>query len=155
MNATSELLGGHRLFAGFPPGLLAELAARSHVQELETDDVLFRSGEPAERFYLVQRGRIALDVVGHGGAPLTVDSYGPGSLVGLSWLVPPYVWYLDARATEPTTVLSLDAVFVRQSCDDDPRLGYLLLQRVTHDLYERMQSARVRLLDVYGSAGAR
>jgi hypothetical protein len=33
-------------------------------------------------------------------------------------------------------------------------LGYALLQRVAHVMYERLQASRVRLLDLYGGGRA-
>jgi hypothetical protein len=78
-----------------------------------------------------------------------------GGVAGLSWLVPPYRWYLDARAVEPTDAIELDAACLRAKCDADPRVGYLLLQRVAHQMYERMQASRLQLLDVYGAHSGR
>lgn len=153
MNDLATELAGQDLLADLGPSLLQELASGARELHLAADQHLFRTGGPADRLYLVRTGRLALDMVG-GGRPMTVDTYGSGSMVGMSWLVPPYTWYLDARATEPSDVVELDATLLRQRCDADPRLGYLLLQKIAHEMYQRMQSARVRLLDVYGARGA-
>lgn len=154
MNATEELLAHNPVFTGLDPGLISTLAAHASERHLAPDEVLFRTGEAAGAFYLIRSGRIGLDLASAGADPVTVDSYGPGSLVGLSWLIPPYTWYLDARAVEPTTVVVLDAALVRAQCDADPALGYVVVQRVAQAMYQRMQSARVRLLDIYGPPGA-
>ena len=58
----------------------------------------------------------------------------------------------DARATTPVSAVALDGACLRGKCDRDPALGYALMQRVSHVMYERLQDARMRLLDLYGSA---
>jgi CRP/FNR family cyclic AMP-dependent transcriptional regulator len=65
--------------------------------------------------------------------------------------VPPYRWAFDARAVEPTAAVALDGACLRGKCDEDPALGYALLQRFSLVMVERLQAARVRLLDVYGA----
>jgi CRP/FNR family cyclic AMP-dependent transcriptional regulator len=155
MSTTGDLLATQPVFADLGPELLERLAERASSVLLTADQRLFSTGEPADRCYLIRSGRIALDLVKPGGPPLTVDTYGSGSLVGMSWLVPPYRWYLDARAVQATEVLALDGAWLRQACEDDPRVGYRVLQQLAHEMYQRMQSARVRLLDVYGPPGAR
>jgi len=84
---------------------------------------------------------------------MIVDTVQAGDLVGLAWLVPPYRWDLDARAVEPVNAVAFDAMCLRTKCDKDPRVGYLLMQRVAGTMHDRIRSARVRLLDVYGVPG--
>jgi hypothetical protein len=40
---------------------------------------------------------------------------------------------------------------MRAKCDSEPRLGYHLTQRAAQTMSHRLQAARVRLLDLYGS----
>jgi hypothetical protein len=54
----------------------------------------------------------------------------------------------------PTSAISIDGACLRGKCDADPVLGYALLQRVAHVMYQRLQSSRVRLLDLYGGRRA-
>jgi CRP-like cAMP-binding protein len=150
MTTVRELLAEHRLFAGLDDDVLDLIAGCAVNVHVGRDEVLFRTGDPADRCYLIRRGRVALELIGTGGDRLTVDTVDPGEVAGLSWLVPPYRWYLDARAVEPTSAVALDAACLRAKCDADARLGYLLLQRLASAMYERMQAARVRLVDVYG-----
>lgn len=153
MKNLDELLGEHPLFAGLDQELVSLLVGCARNVHVGTDDYLFRTGDPADSCYLLRSGRVALELVGAGGRRLVVDTVDAGGVAGLSWLVPPYRWYLDARAVEPTSAIALDAVCLRAKCDDDPRTGYLLLQRVARAMYDRMQSSRVQLLDVYGAPG--
>jgi CRP/FNR family cyclic AMP-dependent transcriptional regulator len=77
----------------------------------------------------------------------TVDE---GDVVGLSWLVPPYRWFFDARAVTDVSAVSIDATYLRSRCDADPAFGYALMQRVAQVMYQRLQASRLRMLDLYG-----
>ena len=155
MKDIEQLLAAHPFFAGLGEELHEFFAGCGRNTHFGEGDYLAHTGEPADTCYLVRRGRVALEMVGPGGQRLVIDTVDAGGMVGQSWLVPPYRWYLDARAVEPTDAIELDAACLRGKCDADPRLGYLLLQRVAHTMYERMQAARVQLQDVYGVRGGR
>ena len=93
--------------------LLADCAMRAQFAD---GQVIFRKGETANRFYLIEHGRIALesstadDVV-------RIDEVGAGDLLGWSWIFPPYIWHFDARAIEPSTAIFLYGTILREYCD--------------------------------------
>ncbi len=156
MRTIEEYLPEHAFFAGLPAdviGLLAGCAVNAHFAEGER---LFRQGESADRFYVIRRGRVALEVRGPGDGPraAVIDTADADDVVGWAWLVPPYRWAFDARAVAPTSVIAFDAVCLRAKCANDPAVGYALMQRVATSLYGRMQEARIRLLDLYGNPHA-
>lgn len=150
MQTIAQYLPEHPFFAGLDPALL-ELAAGCAVNvHFRPGELLFREGEPADRFYVLRRGRVSIglrtptqDVV--------LDTAHDGDVVGWSWLVPPYRWTFDARATEDTAAIAFDATCLRRTCEADAAVGYALLQRVVQVMSGRLHSARVRLLDLYGS----
>ncbi|HZD66607.1 MAG TPA: hypothetical protein VE152_10970, partial [Acidimicrobiales bacterium] len=83
------------------------------------------------------------------GGPLAVETLGPGEVVGLSWLLPPYRWQWDARAIEPVGAVAVDAACLRATCDRDPRLGYELMKRFALVMEARLHRARLKGLDLY------
>ena len=68
-------------------------------------------------------------------------------------MFPPYRWELDARALDQISAVRLDAACLRAKCEEDQRLGFELMKRLAEIMRRRMQSARMRLLDLYGHAG--
>ena len=50
--------------------------------------------------------------------------------------------------------IAFDAACLRGKCDTDPALGYELMQRFAAIMVDRLQAARLRLLDVYGDSVA-
>jgi len=112
--------------------------------------VAFEEGNPADRFYVIRLGRVALEVHSPERGPLAIDSMGEGGVVGWSWLIPPYQYYGSARAVTPVSATALDGACLRGKCEADAELGYELLKRVAAVMYQGLKSAQVRLLDLYG-----
>lgn len=144
-----ELIEAHPFFDGLDPSHLSTLAGCGRNQAFEAGSYLFREGDPADVFYILRRGRVALEVALPDRGPVAIDSAGAGEVVGASWLFPPHRWLFDARAVEPVGAVGLDAVCLRGKCDEDPELGYELMKRFAAVFVGRMASARLRLLDLY------
>ena len=150
MATMKELLGSHPFFAGLSPSaveLIAGCASNAHFAD---GDRIFDEGKPANIFYVIRHGRVALEVHSPTKGPLTVDTMDEGEVLGWSWLVPPYRYFADARAVTPVSVTAIDGACLRGKCEADAELGYQLLKRVTAVMYRRLQGARIRLLDLYG-----
>lgn len=131
--------------------LLADCAIRT---EFEPGQVLFREGETANRFYLIEAGKVVLESAANSGEPVTIEVIGNAELLGWSWLFPPYVWHFSARAVEPTTAIFFYGTVLREYCEKDHALGYELFKRMSEVMTRRLQSARTRLLKGYaGSSG--
>ncbi|MGZ4592783.1 MAG: cyclic nucleotide-binding domain-containing protein [Actinomycetes bacterium] len=157
MQTMDEMLAGQPFFTGLDESVIRLIAGCATNVHVEAGAYIFREGEDADRFFVVRRGRVALELREPGGKVHLLDTVEEGEVLGWSWLVPPYRWFLDARAVDTVSAVSIDGTCLRGKCDEDPALGYALLQRVARVMYDRLQSTRVRLLDLYGSphAGAR
>ena len=151
MRTLAEYLPEHPFFAGLDPDAMALVVGCAQNVHFHPGQVLFRTGEPANTFYVIRRGRVALDIHDPLRGELTIASLDEGEVVGWSWLVPPHRWLFDARAASEVSAVALDGACLRGKCDDDPALGYALMQRVAGVMYDRLQDARLRLLDLYGS----
>ncbi len=110
---------------------------------------LFREGEDANHFYLVRRGRVALEVSAPQRKPIVVDTVEEGDILGWSWLVPPYRWRFSARAVDTTIAIALDGTCLRAKCEENHDLGYELLKRFALVMVRRLEHTRLQLLDVY------
>ena len=128
---------------------LSEIGMRTNFAEGEW---IFREGERADRFYLIEEGSVIITSRMPIHSHIVMQTLGAGNAVGWSGLFKPYTWHLDARADEPTRVLSFRAARLREQCKRDPELGYELMQRVGYMLIERFQAARLKLLNAYAVA---
>ena len=115
----------------------------------EKDQVIFRVGETANRFYLIESGKVALESGEHiDGAPVIIDTIGPGDLLGWSWIFPPHTWHFTARAAEPARAIFFYGTILREYCDKDPALGYELFKRMSEVMMRRLQRARDQMIAV-------
>ena len=153
MQTIAQYLPQHPFFAGLDESMAALVAGCARTVHFRPGQHLFREGQQADTFYVVRHGRVALQVTAPAGPPVVVDTAHDDDVVGWSWLVPPYRWTFDALATEETSAIAVDGACLREKAAADPTLGYALLQRVVKVMSARVQSARVRLLDLYGGAG--
>lgn len=150
METLERILSGHPFFEGLAEPYLGLIVGCATNVRFVAGAFLFRTGGEANEFFLVRSGRIALEVAAPGRPAVAVQTLGEGEILGWSWLVPPYHWMFDARAIEPTRAIALDGRCLRGKCESDHDLGYELLKRFAHIMEQRLQAARLQLLDVYG-----
>jgi CRP/FNR family transcriptional regulator, cyclic AMP receptor protein len=142
-----SVLRGQPFLRGMPEGQLSALAALCNHVLVPAGQRLFEEDGMADRFWLIDAGRVTLDAVVPGRGRRVIETLGRGDAVGLSWLAPPYRWRFGAIAAQPTQAFQFDARAVRAACDDDPVLGYELSRRFSAVVVRRLQATRARLLD--------
>ncbi len=149
MNAIEDLLGA--ALPDLPEAAIGQLAALGRTRHFDPDDRLFTMDEPAETFHVVRSGLVAVEVEGPSGGPATIETVGPGDVVGVSWLLPPHRWVFSARAIETTETVAFDAALVLDRCGRDPTLGYQVHRWFAGVIHRRLMAARLRVLDLYGA----
>ncbi len=154
MRTIDELITDSPTFAGLEPAYLEFIAGCAWNEHVEAGTMLFQAGEPADKFFLIRRGVVALEVDSPGRGALVIETLEPGDVVGWSWLFAPYRWVFDGRSVEATSLITFDGACLRGKCDQDHDLGFALMHRFAANVVERLQATRLQLLDVYGSAPA-
>ena len=128
-------LARHPFFVGMSRRHLAFLAACAKPVQFERGAVIFRENEPADRFCLIETGKVIME-----------SSDGPGDpRLGWSWMFPPHIRNFTARAVEPTAAIFLEGAILREYCEKDHSFGYELLKRMSSVMYQRMQAARNKM----------
>jgi CRP-like cAMP-binding protein len=139
----------HPFLQGFDPAQREKLLAGARRERFSPGAFIFHLNGAADAVYLVEQGRVGLEVDEPGRGPTQVEEVRAGDLLGLSWLFPPHRWHLDARAIDAVELTVLPAAHVRALLDTDPALGRTLALRVLGKVYERLVRARLQRLDVY------
>lgn len=125
--------------------LLASAACRTRFSE---GQVIFRQGETANRFYLIEEGVIELEAtLEPGECRIVAGAITRGGVLGWSWLFAPYEWQFTARALNQTSAIFFYGTVLREHCEADPSLGFELFKRMAQEMVKRLQSARRRLLE--------
>jgi CRP/FNR family transcriptional regulator, cyclic AMP receptor protein len=151
MEGLGRIVKEHPFFAGMPNAFSELVSGCAKNVQFGAGHYLFHEGEPADWFYLLRHGRVALQVTAPGRGAVTFQTMAEGEIVGLSWLIPPYRWTYDAKAIELTRAIAMDAKCLRQKCEADHDLGYEMMKRFMPVLIQRLQATRLQILDVYGT----
>ena len=91
--------------------LLTDCAIAAH---FDVGQIIMCEGELANRFYLIESGKVVLESGDLLGKPVVVDTIGSGDLLGWSWMFPPYAWHFTARAVEPTEAIFFYGTILRE-----------------------------------------
>jgi CRP/FNR family transcriptional regulator, cyclic AMP receptor protein len=155
LRTIEELVAETPVLAGLSAHQMDLIAGCARNTRFSAGEMILREGEPADTFYVLRSGTVALEIPVPGRDPLVIATVGPGDTLGYSWLFEPYRWQFDARATEPVAALAFDAVCLRSKCDAYHELGYELMRRFAAGMLRRLQATRLQLMDVYGHVGSR
>jgi CRP/FNR family cyclic AMP-dependent transcriptional regulator len=150
MKDLKDMLADQRIFRDLNPEYFDLIVGCASNVRFNQGDFVFRQGDPANNFFLVRHGRVALELFVPNRGAVIIQTVTEGDVLGWSWLFPPYERYYDARAIVLTRAISFDAKCLREKCDEDNELGYELMKRFAQVMVNRLQAARVQLLDVYG-----
>jgi CRP-like cAMP-binding protein len=146
--SSTPTLAGHQFTRGMPEDYIAALAGAARRIKVPARHRLFEEGGTADRFWLIQAGRVALEMHVPGRGQVVIEALGMGDVIGWSWLYPPYQWRLGAVAMQPTQGFEIDGAKVREMCAADPAFGYELTSRFLVVVVHRLQATRSRLLDL-------
>lgn len=149
MEGLERIVMDHPAFRGLESALGAAISGCARNLRFKEGAYLFREGEPANEFFLIREGRVALEVHAPGQTPKVFATLGPGEIAGISWLTPPCRWTFDARVATPCRAIGINAQCLRAKCDADHHLGYELLKRFTAILIARLHATRLQMFDVY------
>jgi CRP/FNR family cyclic AMP-dependent transcriptional regulator len=138
-------------FAELTPTQLRQLCDGGRPVSHRPGERIFSEAGAADRFWLIEAGSVALDLHVPGRGDQVIETLTAGSVLGWSWLHPPYRWQFGAVAREPVETIAFDGVAVRERCAADPALGYAMLRLFVPVITARLHATRLRLLDLYAT----
>jgi CRP/FNR family transcriptional regulator len=103
--AVVNTLRNCQLFSGLPPSDLRSIAAITVVKSLDKGDFLFREGEPAQGFYIVQQGAVNVHRVNPLGKEQVIRIFRAGESFAEATLATETGYPADARAVDSSQVL--------------------------------------------------
>lgn len=155
MTTLADELATHRFFTDMDRASVDVLAGCGRNVVVPVGTAMIREGTDADVFWAIRAGRVSLGVNTPGRGLLVLETLHAGDILGWTWLFPPYRWHFDADALDDVHAVMFDAACLRQKCEADPALGFRLTQRFARVLDERLQAARMQLLDLYGHPASR
>lgn len=116
-----------QLFTGLPAEDITALASFTIVLSLAKDRYLFREGEPARGFYLVQSGAINVHRVSAAGKEQVIHVFRSGESFAEAALASATGYPAHARAVEPSTVLLIPKAPILELIGRRPDLALRML----------------------------
>jgi CRP-like cAMP-binding protein len=138
------MTAGTRLLRAVPAEHRERMLTLAREVSFPQDARLFEERGTADRFWVIRSGAITLDLTLPGPRTVTVETLGPGDLLGWSWMFPPYEWDFGAEALSPVRAYEFDGAQMRELCETDPELGLALVRAVAEVLAQRLHAARSR-----------
>ena len=145
------ILSQSPLFEGLSSSQITALESCAEVKTFAPGDRLIEQGKRATQFFVIQKGKVSIEVYSRERGPRPIQQVGAGDLLGSSSWLEPYKWQFDARAIEPTAAIAFDARAVQAKCDQDPELSAALLRRFFIALAQRLDAAQKQLLALYAA----
>jgi CRP/FNR family transcriptional regulator, cyclic AMP receptor protein len=127
-------LARHPFLAGMKRRQLESLADYAMTVQFKKGQVIFHEGDLADRFYLIENGKVHLE--SSSGLP---DPY-----LGYSWMFTPHIWTYTACAVEPITAIFFSGKILRELCENDHSFGYEFLKRMSFEMHQHRQGTRLR-----------
>lgn len=106
---------------------------------------IYEKGEEASHLMLLTEGDVDIVLTLGSGQKAVVGSLVEGDLMALSALIPPFHLTASGIAKSDGQFIQFEAKPLRQLCDENPALGYRLMQGVAKGLMSRLQDTRVEL----------
>lgn len=148
MEDLSGILRNHPFMKDLDENYLKQITGCASNVVYHEDEVMFKEGEKAEKFYLIRSGKVALEINGRDKGNLRILTIGPGRVLGWLWESSPYKWHFEAHALEEVRAIALDGECLRNKCEIIRQWVMKCLKDSLHTR-QRLQSTRMQLLDVY------
>jgi len=137
-----ELLEQAPLFSVLHPSDLRVLASRFHLVRYAKGDVIFREGEPAERLFLVDTGRVKLSISSPSGQEMLIAVLGRGQIFGELEVIDRGSRAMDARAMEAAELYSFMSDVFWTMLENRPALARRLLELMARRLRRADQTSQ-------------
>ena len=142
MTADELLRTSHPFLEGLSKDHIRILATLAMPVHYSAGDAIFREGDLADRFYLINEGAVSLQVGGSGEDKIEIQQLHSGDVLGWSWLFEPYAWQYDAIAIARTSATFFYGTWLRDLCERDHALGYEIMKRIAGVVIARLQATR-------------
>lgn len=138
--------------------VLGRELSTDHLQALQTLAVcenhsvgtaLFQEGLPADSLFILDSGRVGLDIRVPLRGAVRIQTVGAGDLLGWSPLVGDGHMTATATVLDAAAVLKIPGPQLKSACIRDPLLGYAVMHRIALALARRLHGTRLQMLDLF------
>jgi CRP/FNR family transcriptional regulator, cyclic AMP receptor protein len=132
----------HELLTGLSSAEMEQVTALGTRITVPSGASLFKLGDPADRIYLLERGRIHLTLpmqIRGRDEEILVEEKSPGQTVGWSALIPPHRFTLSARAPLTSEVIAFPRERLQGYLESSPGTAYKIVSNLALVMGRRLQ----------------
>jgi len=138
------------LFKGMGVEIIDEIFKISVIESHSIGDILFKQGDPAHTFYLLEQGEIRLSIGGEGRLSFTMS---PGDAFGWSSLAGRDVYTATAECKLPSKLIKIETEKLDKIFEKYPATGLIFFKRLSGVIGERLTRTYNTLLSSYKEGG--
>lgn len=150
VEVSREALKKNSLFRGLNEEELAQVAKLCAVRTYAVDELCQSEGQPADQVNFITKGRIGVEFhipnIAYGSKKIILDTLGPGDIFGWSALIKGTPWS-TLKAVEPTEVVYVGATELLNLCENNYRIGYLVMKNLSMVITSRLRRNRMATLN--------
>jgi len=147
----NDQLKSHEIFQLLRPEQVNVLSAAAEEVSFEAGDTIFLRGEPANDFFVVLDGQVALRLLRPDGVSLLIDEVTEGAIFGSCVCFQIDTYSLTAQCTEKSRILRIKASTLKKLMDDDLVMGYAIQTMVSRVYFKRYIDTMRKLQAIVGS----
>jgi CRP/FNR family cyclic AMP-dependent transcriptional regulator len=141
-------------FQELSPEHFEKMAGVASLVEVDAKQELFREGDQEDYLYIVLQGRVAIEMFVPSRGRIRIYTAESMDVVGWSSVTPVVRRRTAAaQAVLPSCLIRLDALGLRQLCESDFALGYIVMRRLANVVASRLLTTRLQLLDMFANPG--
>jgi CRP/FNR family cyclic AMP-dependent transcriptional regulator len=118
--------------------MIQRLLPELELLRYEEGEIIFHSGEPADMFFSLKRGKILLEQRISGKVTISMGTVKPGYSFGWSSMLGAATFTVDTICGEPCEVLRIRSRTLFRMMEEDHSMGYRLMHRLMHMLRRRL-----------------
>jgi len=136
------------LFSGLSDEELKKLLPLCREEVYEANTIVFSEGDPCHTMYVVESGKVALEInlrVGQAEETVTTHVVTRGGCLCCSGLIDPCILTATGRVLETTEAIALDAAELKGLLQEDPEMGCKTMNNLAGIVSSRFQHTRETL----------
>ncbi|HLE13136.1 MAG TPA: cyclic nucleotide-binding domain-containing protein [Anaerolineales bacterium] len=134
-------------FRDLEPFQIDRLQQISSLRYVQPGDILFQEGDPEDYLYFVLEGQMAIEMTVPGEGKALMATAEPFDLIGWSSVTPIIRQRTaSARAVVNSCLLAVESNKLRQLCEEDHELGYIVMRHLANVIAARLLVTRLQLL---------
>jgi CRP-like cAMP-binding protein len=143
---TTDALRTCEVFAGLTDEELAQIISFCREESYAKDTIMFHEGDPADRFFVVQEGRISIQYVicpqpdYCQDARIVLDK--PGQFLGWSSLVKPRRMTASAYCVTDVRLIGVDSKRLNELMEENSHVGFVIMKELAGAINNLLKDAK-------------